>query len=254
MNKLLLILHTGVYLPWCMMMFIYLLHYELFHFLSAFLYIMFAGLKWSHMEHFHRPVMFWDRMFRLMEICLIIRLCVVNIFHIGWLGFATMMLTWTGVSKLSAPLKKIALEAPIYCVCLLFFMSSTTSTTHHVASILLIGISIAYWKNKNSLEDEKKMISKLWIYYIVKIIEIYLVFLLEWTSSPLKSSSIVIFILFPVIYSGWAYYSLEIEEENIKDYLFNMEKLPEGYPLPLNFKHAVDKCNVAKKVFKSHSL
>ena len=123
-----------------------------------------------------------------------------------------------------------------------------------MASILLIGISIAYWKNTNKLEDEKKMISKLWIYYIVKIIEIYLVFLLEWTSSPLKSSSIVIFILFPVIYSGWAYYSLEIEEENIKDYLFNMEKLPEGYPLPLNFKHSVDKCNVAKKVFKSHSL
>ena len=95
---------------------------------------------------------------------------------------------------------------------------------------------------------------KLMIIYGVKIIEAYMVFMLEWASSKMHVFSLVILFAFPIAYSLWGYYSVEIEEDNLSEYMYNMNKLPVGYPLPLNFKHAVTHCNIAKSLFKDHRL
>ena len=254
MNKLFVILLTGAYIPWCMMLLFYLLRLEISHFLSTALYLCFASLKWSHMPHANRNVIFWNRMFRVMEMCLVARIIVINMIGSAPLAFASSIAVWYGIAKMKLDMQKIATEAPIYCVCLLFLMSSTRSPVHHVASVVLISSSFYLWKYSHTYGNVSIMMTNLMIHYSLKIVEAYMVFLLEWASSPMATTSIIVFAILPVLYSGWAYYSLEIEDESIREYLFYLEKLPEGYPLPLNFKHAVDNCNIARKVFKEHTL
>ena len=254
MNKLFMILLTGAYIPWCIMLLVYMLRYDFFHFLSTSMYLIFATMKWSHIPHSHRNVIFWNRTFSVMEICLFIRLIIVNFTGSGLLSCVIMLLSWVGYFKLNLDVQKHVIEAPIYCVCLLFLMSSTSSLIQQLASVILISISIYHWQNKIKYESDKQMMRDLSIHYIVKITEAYMVFLLEWQSSGMNPFSLLIFVICPIIYYGWAYYSIEVEEDNMNQYLYNIENLPEGYPMPLNFKHAIARCKIAKKVFKDHKL
>tara|TARA_B100000676_G_C18087323_1_gene856163 strand:+ start:3961 stop:4725 length:765 start_codon:yes stop_codon:yes gene_type:complete len=254
MNKLIIILTTGAYIPWTIMLFIYLVNYKMFDFLSTLLYLLFASMKWSHMEHGKMNVVFWNRVFVITEMALFVRLMILNLFGSGILSFVVMAALWWFTFKLPQQLQKIITEAPIYCVCLLFLMSSSRSTVQHLASVLLISISIYLWKKDLQFVNIHQMKRKLMIIYGVKIIEAYMVFMLEWASSKMHVFSLVILFAFPIAYSLWGYYSVEIEEDNLSEYMYNMNKLPVGYPLPLNFKHAVTHCNIAKSLFKDHRL
>ena len=254
MNKLFIILYTGVYIPWCILLLFYIFHYEWFHFLSTSFYVTFAILKLSHMEHLHYNVVYWNRMFIIVEMCLIVHLLVTNITGSGFLSFISMVISFWSIYKLKIQVQKIVTQAPIYSVCLLFLMTSSSSLLQQIAASILIFASISLWKMKHKYDTVDQMEKKLTNYYQLKIIEAYMVFILEWSSSPLHVLSGVIFIAFPMIYSCWAYYSLKMEQEDLERYYYYMDKLPVGYPIPLNFKHAVDHCNIAKNVFKPHSL
>ena len=254
MNNLFIILTTGAYIPWCIMLLFYMVHYKFFHFLSTCMYLIFATMKWSHMPHHRMNVIFWNRKFLVMEMCLFTRLITINFTGSGLLSYVIMLLSWWGFFQLNTEIQQHVTKAPIYCVFLLFLMSSTSSIIQQMASVVLISISIYLWQTTFKYESDAQMIRKLYIYYMVKIVEAYMVFLLEWTSYNMNLFSLLIFFVFPLLYSCWAYYAIKIEEDDINQYLYNIENLPKGYPMPLNFKHAIYHCKIAKKVFKDHKL
>lgn len=254
MNNFFLVLTTASYIPWCIMLIIYLINYNIFHFLSTCIYLVFAGMKWSHRMHGNMSVIFWSRIYLITEMCLFLRLIILNIIHSGIASFTIMLTMWIFMYKLKTPLQKTVTEAPVYCVCLLFLMSSSRLYIQHVASVILITISIYLWKEKYQFETENDMWQKLYIHYSVKVLETYMVFLLEWASSGMTFSSLVILFLFPLLYSLLGYYSVENNKDDLSEYRYKLCKLPDRYPLPLNFKYAIASCNVAKKVFKDHTI
>lgn len=254
MNNLFIVLTTASYIPWCIMLMVYLLNYNVFHFLSTIAYLVFAGMKWSHMRHGNKGVIFWSRIFLITEMCLFLRLIILNIINSGIASFTIMLSMWIFMYKLKTPLQKTVTEAPVYCVCLLFLMSSSRMYVQHVASVILIAISIYLWKEDYCFETEYDMWKKLCLHYSFKIMETYMVFLLEWASSGMTFSSLIILFIFPLLYSLLGYYSADIDDGDLFEYMYKLRKLPDRYPLPLNFKYAIASCNVARKVFKDHAL
>ena len=254
MNKLFIILTTGAHIPWCMMLLFHVVHYDFFTLLSTLTYILFAWLKWSHLPHGNKSIVFWNRQFTTMEMCFFIRLIVFNITGSPFLSFCTFVGSWWCFFQLTESLQQHVVEAPIYCICILFLMSSTSSILQQIASIVLISISLYLWQTNLTLKKQIKHRKELYAYYISKIVEIYMVFLIEWSSNQMEMKSIITFTFFPFLYSCSAYYYIDWQQEDIREYLYHLHKLPKGYPLPLNFKHAVVNCNIAKKVFKVSPL
>ncbi len=256
MSKLYQVMYPGAYLPWGIVLLYYAFHVHVFRFLSGANYVLLAGLKLTHMEHFGRPVLYWSRMFTMSELSMMVRLIVLMETGSGVMSTLAMASTWFVLSRVPPKQQSKLIQAPLYCITLLVLSAVTTSWTQRICCLLRVCTAMYEYRTSWAYETYEGMEQKVSDYFKVKIADAYLMFLLEWSSSSLHWASLLVVGLFSVVFQVYACSEIDLSDEpsNLSDYYHNMHLLPLGYPVPLNFITSRDNCKVAKRVFKPHFI
>ena len=255
MNTLYRIIYPGSYLPWGVILLYYCFQLELFNTLVVFFYVCLALTMLSHEDHLNKDVMYWNALYHVGDFALMLRLIVFNIYKSNLLGIVTAVCTCAAGSKLSPNLQRKITEPPLYAVALLFLCSVSHSKIQMVSTIILIVTRLSQWKVDYTCSSEKDMEQKLCVYYNTKIIESYIIFLLEWASiTNIHWSSLPIIFCLAIGFQCYVYFNVPYAVQDLEDFWMLLNKLPEGYPMPLDFNHARDRSKIAKKVFKHHSI
>ena len=92
------------------------------------------------------------------------------------------------------------------------------------------------------------------LYFNIRLVYDYIFFLVEWSVSDMNTRSLPVIILVCIVLNGAIFLNLPEQYDDMKDEWYIPKTLPENYPYPLNIKDAVERCNIAKKLFKSHEL
>ena len=67
--------------------------------------------------------------------------------------------------------------------------------------------------------------------------------------------ALIIILVSVCLFSGYAHFTLPSEcEVKISEFYMKVYDLPPKYPLPLDIKDAIQNCEVAKRVFKTHEI
>jgi hypothetical protein len=253
MNTLYRIIYPGSYLPWGVILLYYCIQLELFNTLVVFFYICLALVMLSHTDHLDKDVVYWHRLFNLGEFALASRLIVFNIYKSNLLGVVAAVLVFS-VGVNDNLLQKLT-QPPFHAVCLLFLCSVSNSIIQMIAAVVLIGLRLHLWKSDWDCGSDKEMEEKLCTHFNLKIIESYMVFLLEWASiTNIHWSSLPIIASIACGFQAYVYYNVPYVVQDLEDFYMQMHVLPEGYPMPLDFNHAREWSKIAKKVFKHHSI
>lgn len=249
-------MYPGAYLPWGIVLMYYAFHLDFFHVLSVSNYVMLAGAKLTHMEHLDRPVLYWSRMFTMSELSLIVRLIVFMETRSSFLSVVGMLIVWFALSRLPERQQAALIQAPLYCVCMLTLVALTSSWTHRICGLVSVCSSLYQHRCKWEFESYETMERKVSDYFCLKILDAYLIFLLEWSSSSLHWASLCIVAVLSCAFQLYAYseMSSDTPSHNLSDFYHNIYRLPPGYPIPLNFMPSREHCKVAKQVFKPHFI
>jgi len=254
MNKLYQILCPGAYLPWGVMLMHYLFQLDVFHLLACVNYVALVVATLTHMEHFDIPVLEWGRMLIISEVCLILRLIFFSLTRSSFLSVLLMSLLWMVLYRLPEPRQQYMFNATVHSILLLFLVSVSSSLVQEMASVVLICVHLYRKKLSLVYVDDDQMLLALHDHYRLKIVEAYMIFLLEWSSSSLHWSSLLVIAVLSTGFQAYAYTTVHATTQNLHDYYPSIWKLAPGYPIPLDFVHARTHCNVAKSVFKPHYI
>ena len=67
--------------------------------------------------------------------------------------------------------------------------------------------------------------------------------------------ALVIILVAVSMYNGYACLTLSSEcEVKVSEFYMKVYELPPKYPLPLDIRVAINECDIAKKVFKTHEI
>lgn len=254
MNKLYQILYPGAYLPWCIVLIHYLFNMNICNLISAMVYVTISIMKLSHVEFYEKDVVFWNVAQKICEFALLFRLIILNITGSGLIGLVVAMIVCIVYGKTSKSRRMFMIQPPFYALTLLFLCSVSHNTIQIIATLILIILTIYQWKTVyvyNSLNDMEK---NLYVHFNIKITEAYLIFVLEWANSPLHWMSLPIVMIISALFQANAIYNIPYRKGNYEEFYLFMQNLPKEYPIPLDFIHARAHCNIAKKVFKRHTI
>lgn len=254
MNKLYQVLYPGSYLPWCIVLIYYLLHLEISNFVSASTYVIICVMKLSHMEFYNKNVIHWSLAQKICEFSLILRLITMNQTGSSFFGVSVATVTCALLGTLPLNKRVFIMQPPFYALILLFLCSVSLSHIQTLSSIVLILLTLHQWKHPYTYNTITDMENNLLVHFNMKIMESYLIFLLEWANSDLHWMSLPIVIILSALFQLNAYYNIPYKKEDYEEFYMYMNNLPKDYPIPLNFYHARDHCNIANKVFKRHQI
>jgi len=249
MNILYQIIYPGAYLPWCILAVYHMFRYSVLNFLTCVAIMGFAGASISHMEHLEKPVMEWNHLMMMSELCLFCKLILYN-------TTSSMFLSVTVSAVLFAALHRndFLTQERIYCVILLFLSSVSANATQLLCCVALIGSTLYRWNVDMSYDSMGVMKQKLIQHFNQKIANVYLVFVLEWSSSSMHWMSLPVILALSSAFQLYAWLTIDTTNTVLDDFYYHLKKLPPNYPIPLDFKHARDHCKIAKKVFKPHQI
>ena len=91
-------------------------------------------------------------------------------------------------------------------------------------------------------------------YYVVRAAYNYIFSIVEWSVSGMNFTSLIIIVFVSLLFNVCVLFNTPKQENERKDEWYVPKSLPVDYPYPLNIKDAIERCNVAKKLFKSHEL
>jgi len=254
MNKLYQVMYPGAYLPWGVLLMHYLFQFDVFHLLACVNYVGLAMATLTHMEHFNVPVLKWGRMLVISEVCLVLRLILFSTTRSSFVSVLSMSILWMVLYRLPDAQQMLLMNASVHSVLLLFLISVSTSIVQECASIVLICVMLYRKKMSFMYVDDDQMRLVLSDHFRLKIVEAYMIFLLEWSSSSLHWSSLLVVVVLSSAFQAYAYTSIVDVPENLHDFYHNIWRLDPGYPIPLNFMHARANCKLAKSVFKPHNI
>ena len=100
------------------------------------------------------------------------------------------------------------------------------------------------WEMNNTLK----------MYFNIRLVYDYMFFLIEWWVSDMNTRSLPVIVVVCLILNGAIFINLPEQYDVMKGEWYLPKQLPENYPYPLNIKDALERCNIAKKLFKSHEL
>ena len=255
MNNLYQILYPGSFLPWGIMLIFYIRHLEFFHFMSSILYISFAVARVMHKPIKTLNVHMLGEAFKICELMMIVRLLLLNQTSSGFISTIVTVSLWSIISKMKPTIREKILQPPVYVATILGLLSTSSSIIQVFSGILYILLLL--FKRKIDLKyfDNLRSEMQLRRYYNTEILMSYCIFLMEWGSTKIHWLSLPIVLVISLGFQYYAFKSIPLKnEDDLTDFYTALDKLPKHYPMPLNFKEAVEQCNIAKKVFKQHSI
>lgn len=255
MNTLYKILYPGSYIPWGTILLYYLLHARFFDLLACLTYVIISLICISHSDY-NKTVMHWESLHRICDFALIVRLILLNTLDSSFISLVFAIAICLIGGKLMKEKHRFVLTQPIlYGVCALFLCSSSYSRLQQVSVICVTILKMGQSGIHLTCNSENELEDKLRTYFRIKIAETYLLFLMEWSSiSNIHWISLPIIIFVSGLFQAMAYYDVPCDCQNLEEFYVNMNKLPENYPMPLNFRHARERSKVFSQVFKYHDI
>lgn len=256
MNILYKILYPGSYIPWCILTLHYVSQYNVFRSFYCIGILLLAAAKLSHMEHFHITVIEWSQLLTMFEMCLFLRYIICNTLDSKFIAITSTVILFSLFVRCGRNKKSFFVQERFYSILILFLCSTSTMTYFQSTLCAALAALVLYeWntdvRNYESLEQMRPLVKN---YFHRKIARVYILFMIEYSTSKLRPSSLCIIIAVAFAFQLYAYMSIDITNNKLDDFYYNICNLPREYPIPLDFTHAREHCNIAKQVFKSHDL
>lgn len=203
----------------------------------------------------HRPLlkmdMFqWNKFLHMQRLALWLTYSFRNYWNQHFLSLVFFVCLTVNM-KLLRKYEKTVTSEVIHAVCVLAYCSTTT------AFPMIAGLvcSILYYYQKKPMKIHWEIKNDVQTYFNLRIGYNYVFAFVEWYHSDMSPTSLYM-ILFVTLFFNATVFSQIPEETNEKGTgeWFDALNLPEDYPYPLNISDAVERCNTAKKLFKSHDI
>jgi len=242
MNILYQSLFPASLLPSCIVCLFYFVHGHWFPFV-----VLTTHITTQVIVIYHKPVKFdiitWNRYLNLQRIFLWVSYAMRN-----WFPSYTCLVFFLFLHP--TMLKKYdKLKTPtIHSFALLMFCSTASFFQIFIASLsctayLLVNKPLAIqWEDKKNIE----------LYFQSRMLYNYLIAIAEWSVSTMDYKSLPLLIIACIVFNLSVFYN--VRGQSNKEEWYEPVNLPEDYPYPLNIKDALDRCNLAKKLFKCHSI
>lgn len=246
------ILYESIYpaslLPWAIICLFYFVHGYIFLFLTTFIHISTHLLiifhfpyKWSMIEinrmlHVQRLVLWLVYAFRNQW----------NQHLLSFLFFLSIGINIKLVNKIGDKL----MSFPVHLACVMAFCS-TSNLWQLLLAIACTGIYYLISKPIDKSEDVNRLVQE---YFYSRMAYTYAFALVEWSVSEMNGVSLLFIIIAVVIFNASILFHIPKQDNPNGWYEYSPAGLPIDYPFPLNIKNAMDRCNTAKKLFKSHDF
>ncbi len=256
MNKLFRVLFVGAYIPY-----VILLSYYVTRLYVAYMLVLLLHLSSSYALLMHRPflekgVLAWARAKRVCELLLLASYSVRA-------HTKSQLLTLFVVASLTVAVTRIPkryqykCEHPaVYVTAAMVFLTQTDVLGK--VAIIIQSALVLYEKQARDVSSasfEFAIERRLRQYHTLKLLQIYMIFLMEYTLTRMNMSALAIVLLCAGVFNAYACFTLpSCAEVKVGEYYPKVHELPERYPLPLDIRNAIESCEVARKVFKSHEI
>lgn len=257
MNKFTRVLFLGAFIPYAILLIYYITRWYFSYFLILSLYIISTVAKLTHRQYLEKSILAWVRVQRVCELALISSFALRNVYNNGIIALCAVSTFVALLIKMPRRMQKnIENEAVYVTICMCFF---TNADSLGKLSTMCLCILKMY-------EPQAKLItshatfdfaieSRLKQYHCVCLFQIYALFIMEYTLTRVNIWGFVLIGTCVAIYNAYAYFTLPHDSElRITEYYMSVSELPKNYPIPLNVKDAISECDIAKKVFKTHSI
>lgn len=244
MNLLYQTLFPASLLPWCIISLFYFIHGYFFVFLITLFHIGTHAIIILH-KPFKMNIIEWNRLLHLQRLAL----WFVYAFRNQWNQHVLALIIFICIG-LNVKLMKRSnkLYSPIiHLICVLAFCS-TGSLFQIVVALSCVGI---YFFMKQPIAIQWETQASIENYFLSRMGYNYISAIAEWSVSDMNVISLPFIVFVCVIFNVCVYYNVPRETKK-EDEWYVPKDLPDGYPYPLNIRHANEQCNITRKLFKSH--
>lgn len=232
--------------PWLLIFAVHCIHLRFAGCFATLFYIVSFLLVLHPKKYMNCKMVLWNHVKRVAEL-----MVLINGFtgYSLW-GFVIWGIVLLLVVKLPKDISKKMQEPSIHCTVLLLVAMHQPRSCFNVLSYLNIIISmpkIRFLKRVEYTEKEVRLLVRL--YHTRALVQMWCMFTVECADlvSLLVSVGLsLVFLTYLTLTEGGR--PIHLNETIVQ----NIANLPKNYPLPCNFKYAIDNCDVAKKVFKDH--
>ena len=250
MNKLYRTLFLGSHIPHCIMLIYYFTRFYPCYFLMSGVYFTLSAIVLIGRPVFNKSIRHWVMVKRAAELSMIISFIFRSTLNSELFTILMFGIIWGVVTKLPTVLQT-NIEKPAVYVTLMMLFITQASILAQVAGVFTCFLVVHETISKKI--DLDNMDKSLRHYFNIKLLRIYMFFIIEWTLTRLNEWALLFILTGSVLFNAYAYFSLEHMVHDIHTYS-NVNALPSMYPIPLNIKDACAHCVIAKEVFKDHNL
>lgn len=236
-------------LPWFILCLSYLVKGYISLFLVLAIHICTQATVILHLPGLKMSMVEWNRILHLQRLALWITYAFRNQWNQHFISlflFSVIGLNKIIVKKYGEKVMNLSLHA--------LFVLTFCSTARPFQLILAFACMAAFYYMKLPLKVQWDMHDRMRQYFLVRIAYNYLFSVVEWSVSGLNFTSLFVMVFVSVVFNACVFFNTPKQENEPKDEWYVPKSLPEDYPYPLNIKDAIERCNTAKKLFKSHEL
>ena len=251
------VLFLGAFIPYAILLIYYFTRWYFGYFLILCVYLLSVFAKLTHKQYLDKSILAWVRVQRVCELALIASLALRNVYNNGLIALAAVISFAICLIKLPRSMQKNIENLALYVTLCMCFFTNTTPLGKFSTMFLCI---------MKMYEPQAKLITshaafdfaiekRLKQYHFVCLMQIYALFLMEYTLTRINILGVILIGGCVLVFNVYAYLTLSSDAElRITEYYMNVGELPANYPIPLNIKEAINDCDIAKKVFKTHSI
>ncbi len=234
-------------LPWFILCLFYLVNGHIFLFLILALHIGTCAMVILHLPGLKMSMVEWNRLVHLQRLGLWLTYAFRNQWNQQFIAFILFLSLGMNTPLLRKYGDKIT-STTIHALFVMAFCSNARLFQFIVAAVC----SLIYYYIKKPLTMQWDMHIRMKQYYIVRMAYSYVFSILEWSASDMNYTSLFVIIFVSVVFNACVLFNTPKQENEPEWYV--PKQLPDDYPYPLNIKDAIERCNIAKKLFKSHEL
>jgi len=236
-------------LPWFILCLSYLVKGDISLFVVLAIHIGTHATVMLHLPGLKMSMVEWNRILHIQRLAL----WTTYTFRNQWDQHFLSLLLFLLIGLNTVVVKKYGEKVMNITVHVLFVLTFCSGAT--IFQLVLASACMAtFYYMKRPLKVQWNMHGKMGEYFLVRMAYNYLFSIVEWSVSGMNFTSLFVMVFVSVVFNACVFFYTPKQENEPKDEWYVPKSLPEDYPYPLNIKDAIERCNIAKKLFKSHEL
>jgi len=256
MNKLFRVLFVGAYIPYAVLLSYYFTRFYIAYFFILSIYLASCFSVLTHKPYLEKGILAWVRAKRVCELLLISSFSVRAYYKSQLLSIAGIIVGTIVVCKVPRRYQSKCEHSAVYVTACMVFL--TNADILGKVCTLVLSLLVLYEEQARKINDasfEWAIEKRIQQYHTLKLLQIYMLFLMEYSITKMNMWALVIILLSVCLYNAYACLTLSPEcEVKISEFYMKVYELPTKYPLPLDIRDAIRNCEVAKRVFKTHEI